>query len=114
MHAKPFALLMALLVTMFVPVTAVAQPAAPVIAFTNVTVVPLDRERTLADHTVVIRGERIVAITPSAEAKIPAGATRIDGRGKFLMPGMAEMHAHIPGGASATDADMHRALLLFA
>ena len=29
---------------------------------------------------------------------MPAGATRIDGRGKFLMPGVAEMHAHIPGG----------------
>jgi imidazolonepropionase-like amidohydrolase len=118
MHAKPFAILMVLLITMFVtafvPMTAVAQPAEPVIAFTNVTVVPLDREHALAEHTVVIRGERIVAITPSAAAKIPAGATRIDGRGKFLMPGMAEMHAHIPGGASATDADMQRALLLFA
>ena len=31
-------------------------------------------------------------------ARIPSGATRIDGRGKYLMPGLAEMHAHIPGG----------------
>jgi imidazolonepropionase-like amidohydrolase len=109
MHAKTLALLVAAVVT----VAPAAQPA-PTVAFTNVTVIPLDRDRTLADHTVVIRGERIIAMTPSAAAKIPEGAARIDGRGKFLMPGMAEMHAHIPGGPSATDVDMRRTLLLFA
>jgi imidazolonepropionase-like amidohydrolase len=114
MHAKPFPLPIALLVTTLVTVTPAAQPAEPTIAFTNVTVVPLDRDRTLADHTVVIRGERIVAMTPSASANLPDNATRIDGRGKFLMPGMAEMHAHIPNGAQASEADMHRTLLLFA
>jgi imidazolonepropionase-like amidohydrolase len=92
---------------------AIAQtPAA--IAFTNVTVVPLDRAGALADQTVVVRGERIAAIGPSSKMQVPADATRIDGRGKFLMPGMAEMHAHIPGGQNATEADMHRTLLLFA
>lgn len=95
-------------------VTFAAAQAPTTIAFTNVTVVPLDRERTLADHTVVVRDGRIASITPSAAAKVPPDATRIDGRGKFLMPGMAEMHAHIPGGPAATDADMHRTLLLFA
>ena len=114
MHVKLPALLLTLLVTAFVTVTPAAQPSEPAIAFTNVTVIPLDRDRTLADHTVVIRGERIIAMTPSAAAKIPAGATRIDGRGKFLMPGMAEMHAHIPGGQTATETDMQRTLLLFA
>ena len=114
MDVKPPALLLALLVTALVTVAPGAQPGGPTVAFTNVTVVPLDRHHTLADHTVVIRGDRIVAITPSAAAKVPADATRIDGRGKFLMPGMAEMHAHIPGGQAATDADMQRTLLLFA
>ena len=114
MPAKPLALLIALLVATVVTVRSAAQPAEPIIAFTNVTVIPLDRERSLADHTVVIRGDRIIAMTPSAAAQIPASATRIDGRGKFVMPGMAEMHAHIPGGQSATEADMQRTLLLFA
>ena len=114
MHAKLPAPVLTLFVIALVTVTPAAQQSEPSLAFTNVTVVPLDRERTIADQTVVIRGDRIIAITPSAAAKIPEGATRIDGRGKFLMPGMAEMHAHIPGGASATDADMHRTLLLFA
>jgi hypothetical protein len=60
----------------------------------------------------VVRGERISAVGRSAEVQVPADATRIDGRGKFLMPGMAEMHAHIPGG-KASDELMHRVLALF-
>jgi imidazolonepropionase-like amidohydrolase len=81
-------------------------------AFTNITVVPLDSERSLPDHTVVVRGERIAAMGPGATVAIPTGAARIDGRGRFLMPGMAEMHAHIPGGQSP-EAFMHRVLALF-
>jgi len=92
-----------------------AQPATqtpPVFAFTNVTVIPMDRDRSLSDQTVVIRGDRIAAMGRSADTPVPDGATRIDGRGKFLMPGMAEMHAHIPGG-KAPDELMHRVLALF-
>jgi imidazolonepropionase-like amidohydrolase len=37
----------------------------------------------------------------------------VDGRGKFLLPGLAEMHAHVPGG-NAPDADIERVLLLYA
>lgn len=85
-------------------------PAA--IAITDVTVIPMDRERTIPDQTVVVGGDRIVAMGTSATVAIPEGATRIDGRGKFLMPGVAEMHAHIPGG-KAPDAFMHRVLALF-
>jgi imidazolonepropionase-like amidohydrolase len=67
-----------------------------VVAFTNVSVVPMDTERVLADQTVVVRGDRIVSVGPAARAQFPAGATRIDGRGKFLLPGLAEMHGHVP------------------
>jgi hypothetical protein len=89
-----------------------AAQAPGVIAFTNVTVIPMDRNRTLPNHTVLVRGDRIAAIGPSADVQVPPDATRIDGSGKFLMPGMAEMHAHIPGG-KATEAFMHRVLALF-
>jgi imidazolonepropionase-like amidohydrolase len=95
--------------------TITAQPATqtpPAVAFTNVTVIPMDRDRSLSDQTVVVRGDRIVALGRSADTPVPDGATRIEGRGKFLMPGMAEMHAHIPGG-KAPDALMHRVLALF-
>ena len=69
---------------------------APVVAIENVTVLPMDSERVLRDHTVVIEGRRIIAVGPSAGVAAPAGATRVDGRGKFLLPGLAEMHGHFP------------------
>lgn len=93
---------------------ATAQPAetsAP-IAITNVTVIPMDRERTLPDQTVIIRDGRIVAVGPAARTTVPAGATRIDGRGKFLMPGLAEMHAHVPPG-SPTDEQLADIMFLY-
>jgi hypothetical protein len=68
-----------------------------VTAFVDVTVLPMDRERTLEHQTVIVRGDRITALGPASSTAVPAGAVRIDGRGKFLMPGLAEMHAHIPG-----------------
>jgi hypothetical protein len=71
-------------------------PPATATAFVGVTVVPADRERLLPDHTVIVRGDRIVAVGPAARTKVPAEATRIDGAGKFLMPGIAEMHGHLP------------------
>lgn len=86
---------MPLLVALLVAAPAAAQETT--FAFTGVTVIPMDRERTLAGHTVVVRGDRIVEMGPANRVRVPAGATRIDGRGKFLMPGVAEMHAHIPG-----------------
>ena len=74
-----------------------AAAVPPPVAFVNVTVVPMDRERVLEGQTVIVRDGRIASIEPSARARIPSGATRVDGGGKYLMPGLAEMHAHIPG-----------------
>lgn len=65
-------------------------------AFHDVTVVPMDRERTLPDHTVIVRDGRITEVGPSSSVEIPSEAERIDGRGHWLMPGLAEMHAHVP------------------
>jgi hypothetical protein len=65
-------------------------------AFVGVSVIPMDRERVLENQTVVVRDGRIASVGPAARASIPADATRIDGRGKFLLPGLAEMHAHVP------------------
>jgi imidazolonepropionase-like amidohydrolase len=67
-----------------------------VTAFANVNVIPMDRERVIENQTVIVRDGRIVEIGPSNKIKVPDGATRIDGSGKYLMPGLAEMHGHIP------------------
>ncbi|HEX5962529.1 MAG TPA: amidohydrolase family protein [Gemmatimonadales bacterium] len=89
-----------------------SKAADSVIAFVNVTVIPMDRERTIPGQTVVVRGNRIAAIGSSRQVKVPAGSRRVDGRGKFLMPGLAEMHAHIPGG-QVPDSLVERTLFLY-
>ncbi|OYZ14366.1 MAG: hypothetical protein B7Y35_11455 [Sphingomonadales bacterium 28-64-96] len=49
----------------------------------------------LHNATIVIRGERVVAVGPAAEVKIPAGATVIDTSGQTMMPGLIDAHAHL-------------------
>lgn len=63
-------------------------------AFVHVNVLPMDREQILEDQTVVVRRDRIHQIGPSGSVGVPTGATVIDGAGKFLMPGLSDMHAH--------------------
>ena len=75
---------------------AISANAQEVTVFVNVAVIPMDTERVLEAQTVVVRGERIESIDPAAAAQIPAGARVIDGAGRYLVPGLAEMHAHVP------------------
>lgn len=65
------------------------------LAFVNVNVIPMDRERVLKDQTVIIRDGRIAEIGDAAKVKAPAGAVQIDGRGKYLVPGLIDMHTHM-------------------
>jgi imidazolonepropionase-like amidohydrolase len=64
------------------------------VAFVDVSVVPMDKEQILPHQTVVVVGERIAQVGPASSVKVPRDATRIEGRGKFLMPGLADMHVH--------------------
>jgi imidazolonepropionase-like amidohydrolase len=68
-----------------------SRPAA---AFVDVTVVPMDSERVLEHQTIVVRNGRIAAMGPVSRVIVPRGGLSIDGRGKYLMPGLADMHAH--------------------
>jgi hypothetical protein len=86
----------ALLLGAVLPSAACAQSATDVIAFENVTVIPMTDDRALPGHTVLVRGDRIVAVGPAASVAVPGGARRVDGRGKYLVPGLAEMHGHVP------------------
>ena len=45
--------------------------------------------------TVLIEGDKVVGIGPSATTQITPDATRIDGRGKFVIPGLVDMHVHV-------------------
>jgi imidazolonepropionase-like amidohydrolase len=84
------------------------QPAAPpAIAFTDVTVVPMTSGPEIAHATVVVRGDRVESVSVGAA---PAGARVLDGRGKYLAPGFADMHVHLP--ADQPDAALERIALL--
>jgi imidazolonepropionase-like amidohydrolase len=63
-------------------------------AFVGVNVIPMDTERVLSNHTVLVEDGRITALGPAGKVTVPAGAVRIDGRGKYLIPGLANMHYH--------------------
>ena len=73
-----------------------APDADPTTAFVGVNVIPMDSERVLDDQTVLVAGDRIVAVGPSGEVAVPDGATVVEGGGRYLMPGLAEMHGHVP------------------
>ena len=61
---------------------------------TNVTIVDVDKQKLLPGQTVTITGDIISEIHGAKKTKIPAGATVIDGSGKFLMPGLTDAHVH--------------------
>jgi imidazolonepropionase-like amidohydrolase len=73
---------------------ALGAPQVPDIAIVDVTLVPLDRERTVEHQTVLIRGGRIAVVGPVASV-VADSVMRIDGRGKYLMPGLADLHVHL-------------------
>jgi imidazolonepropionase-like amidohydrolase len=84
------------------------------IVITNATVIPMDRERVLANWTVVVRDGTIVALGPAGEVQPPADAVRIDGSAKYVIPALAEMHAHIPPGPQVPDSVIERTLFMYA
>jgi hypothetical protein len=65
------------------------------VIFTHVNVIPMDSERILTDYAVVVENGRIAAVTPVSDTRAPLRARVIDGTGKFLLPGLADMHTHV-------------------
>lgn len=90
-----------------------AAAQAQTIAIVDVTVLPMDSARVLEHQTVVVRDGRITAMGPTARTAVPAGAVRVDGRGKFLMPGLSEMHAHLPNPQNQPAELVERVLFLY-
>jgi imidazolonepropionase-like amidohydrolase len=85
-----------------------ALASGPALVLTHVAVIDTAAGRVRPDMTVVVDGNRIASVEPSATAKPPAGARVVDGTGKFLSPGLWDMHVHtffgdwVPGGREVT------------
>jgi hypothetical protein len=76
------------------PTGQVEDVSGPV-AFVDVSVITMDSEETLPRHTVLVEDGKITAIGPSRSIHVPAGIHRVDGRGRYLTPGLTDAHTHI-------------------
>lgn len=65
------------------------------LALTHVNVLTMERAGVLADQTVLVRGQTIAVLGPAVSVPVPGGVQLIDGRGRFLMPGLTDMHVHV-------------------
>ena len=73
-----------------------AQSASKQLVFQAINVIPMDEERVLENQDVLVSEGRILGIGVSGTVSYHEDAVLIDGRNKFLIPGLAEMHAHVP------------------
>ncbi len=80
---------------------------ASAFAIRNVNVLPMDRDRVLTGQTVVVEKGTITRLGASAEVTVPPDALTIDGTGRYLMPGLADVHVHL----HSTTGEMRRAIL---
>ena len=64
-------------------------------AIVDISVIPMTTEVVLPHQTVAVKAGRIVAVDAVAAVRVSEAAKKIDGSGKFLIPGLADMHVHI-------------------
>ena len=74
-----------------------SRPRSPVFAITHVTVIDATGSPPQPDMTLLIADQRIATLGPSSSTTIPRGARILDATGKFLIPGLADMHVHLTG-----------------
>ena len=67
----------------------------PPIVFMHTNLIPMTTESVLPDQTVVVNGQKISAVGPASQTKLPPNARVIDCRNTYLMPGLADMHMHL-------------------
>lgn len=82
------------------------------LAFVGVNVLPMDAERVLEHQTVLIDQGRIAAIDPSGRVELAESVEVIEAEGLYLMPGLTEMHGHLPN-PRMSDEDIRNLLFLY-
>lgn len=89
-----------LTISMTILILAAAPAFAESIAFINVNVIPMMSETVLQARSVIVTDGEIVAIGDVDDTPVPEDAVVVDGTDRFLIPGLSEMHGHVPGGGS--------------
>jgi Amidohydrolase family len=93
--------LSSLLITLLLTVSLTAPscqaqiPDKRPLAFVNVNVIPMTEDVVLTNETVIVQQGKIIKIGPAASTRVPGDARKIDGRGKYLMPGLVDFHVHL-------------------
>ena len=92
---------LSMLRSMIVGLSLVVHSAvAATTAIVNVNILPMDADRLLTGQTIIVEGHEIVAIGNVDVVPVPKGIEIVDGTDRYLMPGLAELHAHVPDAQS--------------
>src|SRR5262245_46451583 len=75
-------------------------------AITGVTLIDGTSRAPIQNATVVIDGARISQVGARGSVSVPSGASVIDGQGKFVIPGLADMHHHLQSGSMRLQQDL--------
>ena len=84
---------------------ACAQAEPPTVAIRGATVVDVTDGSLRPEQTVLIAGNRIVAIGPTDEVRVPRDAELVEAAGRYLIPGLWDMHVHSVGPVAADTAN---------
>jgi imidazolonepropionase-like amidohydrolase len=93
------------------PPPAPAHPA-PAVAFAGVEVLSMRGDTIASDQTVIVTGDTITAVGPRADTPPPEGALVIEASGRFLVPGLSDMHVHLPDDPAGQQIDRFVSLAL--
>ena len=94
-HARTMFVFLTLMFTLSGLVQAQDDDTDTSFAIVGVNVIPMDEERILEDQTVIVSNGVIRSISDAATTALPADLTRIEGNGRYLMPGLADLHIHL-------------------
>lgn len=105
-HGRPMTLLCAIATTLaWQPAFAQAPSTARPKALVGATLLDVETGKTIPDAVVIVEGERITAVGSAASTPVPANARIVPLKGKWLIPGLMNMHVHLglklPGAAGA-------------
>ena len=91
----------------------VVPPQAGVTVLRNANVIPMDRERILTGQTIVVTNGVITALDEASKVALPANARVVDLAGRYVLPGLVDMHAHLQQGPGTLDDAAGRQLALW-